>query len=103
MRNIFKNNSLASALAGVLVGVGGTVGTQTLIDTNSHVREFRESAYERLTDTNEGDVYITPSGEKYHIYGCSNLKKAKQNSTLKCVERDDAEDVGYTPCRTCKP
>jgi hypothetical protein len=103
MRNIFKNNSLASALAGVLVGVGGTVGTQVLMDTNSHVREFSESAYERLTDTNEGDVYITPSGEKYHIYGCYIINKAKINNTLKCVERDEAEDVGYLPCKKCNP
>ncbi len=108
MRNIFKNNSLASALAGgmlgLVVGSTGTVGVQALVDDKPKVQYFKkDSAYDSLTDIDDGDVYITPSGERFHSEHCSSLNKARRNNTLKCVERNEAEDVGYLPCKKCNP
>lgn len=41
-------------------------------------------------------VWVTESGEKYHVTSkCSNMKHAYQ---LSC---DEAEEKGYEPCKRC--
>lgn len=42
-------------------------------------------------------VYVTKTGEKYHVDGCRYLKKSKIEKSL-----DDAIDAGYEPCSVCK-
>ncbi len=42
------------------------------------------------------EYYITVSGSKYHIDGCSHLSKSKISITL-----DDAISKGYEPCSRC--
>jgi competence protein ComEC len=44
------------------------------------------------------DIYITKTGEKYHVAGCESLAKSKIAITLA-----DAKRKGYTPCRICNP
>lgn len=45
----------------------------------------------------ESIVYVTPSGEKYHISGCRYIKdKDTVEITIK-----DAETAGYGPCSVC--
>ena len=43
-------------------------------------------------------VYITRTGEKYHLDGCRHLSKSKIPTTL-----GDAKARGYEPCGTCNP
>ena len=47
---------------------------------------------------NSVTVYTTSTGEKYHRSGCSSLRKSRIPTTL-----DDAQSIGYEPCRRCKP
>ncbi len=41
-------------------------------------------------------VYITNTGKKYHVDGCSSLRKSKHAISL-----SDAQARGYQPCRNC--
>jgi len=43
-------------------------------------------------------VYITKTGEKYHLGSCRYLKKSKIP-----VDIEEAVRRGYTPCSVCKP
>ena len=43
-------------------------------------------------------VYITKTGEKYHLGSCRYLKKSKIP-----IDIDDAVARGYTPCSVCSP
>jgi competence protein ComEC len=46
----------------------------------------------------DNTVYITRTGRKYHKYGCQYLSRS-------CIpiELNKAKDMGYTPCKVCKP
>jgi micrococcal nuclease len=44
------------------------------------------------------EVYVTNSGKRYHVDGCSSLSRSKIAITL-----GDAVRSGYTPCSICKP
>lgn len=43
-------------------------------------------------------VYVTNTGEKYHLSGCSSLRKSKIP-----IELSDALTQGYEPCKRCHP
>jgi len=43
-------------------------------------------------------VYVTRSGTKYHLAGCSALRQSSEPVPL-----DEARRRGYTPCSRCKP
>ena len=43
-------------------------------------------------------VYVTNTGEKYHLSGCRYLSKSKIPIAL-----GKAKSSGYTPCSVCKP
>ena len=43
-------------------------------------------------------VYITNTGEKYHLDGCSSLSKSKISTSL-----ESAKSRGYEPCKRCNP
>lgn len=42
-------------------------------------------------------VYVTKTGEKYHVYTCSYLKSCIP------ITLEDAVEAGYTPCSRCHP
>ena len=44
-------------------------------------------------------VYITKSGSKYHTYSCSTIKNSNKIKTTK----SEAELLGYSACKVCKP
>jgi hypothetical protein len=50
------------------------------------------------TQTNEVTVYITNTGERYHVSTCSYLGSSKQPISLA-----EAKRRGYTPCKVCQP
>lgn len=48
--------------------------------------------------SNKNDiVYITNTGDRYHRAGCRFLESKAP------INREDAINRGYTPCKTCKP
>jgi hypothetical protein len=48
--------------------------------------------------TGEETVYITRTGNKYHLENCRTLRKTKIPVKLK-----DAVKAGYEPCKICHP
>jgi hypothetical protein len=44
------------------------------------------------------NVYITRTGKRYHLAGCTGLARSQIP-----ISRSDAEKRGYTPCKLCKP
>lgn len=119
MENPFKNNSLASCLLGIFIGIGGYVGGNALLSNTDSVTQLPiDNINQQFLNTNlsssksnptfhglennpDGDVVITKSGKKYHSkYGCSSLKS---NSKTRIVNRDDAEKVGVEACSKCNP
>lgn len=53
---------------------------------------------QRQQETTEQTVYITDTGEKYHRYGCQYLRESCHPISL-----STAQNLGYTPCKRCKP
>lgn len=51
-----------------------------------------------FTETVQTVVYITKTGEKYHLESCSYLRQSKIKTTKK-----EAVANGYTACSRCKP
>jgi len=50
-------------------------------------------------NTEPPDLYvITPSGKKYHYQTCRTVKSIKQYLT-----KEEAEKLGYEPCKICNP
>jgi hypothetical protein len=43
-------------------------------------------------------VYVTKTGEKYHLGDCRYLKKSKIKTNLKWAKAND-----YDPCKVCEP
>ncbi|MCT8340600.1 hypothetical protein MG296_11085 [Flavobacteriaceae bacterium TK19130] len=43
-------------------------------------------------------VYVTKTGEKYHVENCKYLKYSSIQKTF-----EEAIDLGYTACKVCKP
>jgi len=63
--------------------------------------EFEEATKspETTEDTNAPILYvITPSGKKYHYPTCRTVKTIKQYIT-----KEEAEQLGYEPCKICNP
>lgn len=46
----------------------------------------------------DGRVYVTPQGKKYHRANCAHLGKNTQSLSLQ-----EAKTRGFTPCSKCKP
>lgn len=49
-------------------------------------------------DRDKKTVYITPSGNKYHLDGCSYLGENKISAT-----REEAKKAGFESCSKCQP
>jgi len=50
------------------------------------------------TQRNEVTVYITDTGERYHVASCRYLRYSKHPVSLRV-----AKNRGYTPCKVCQP
>ena len=51
-----------------------------------------------LTTTISEVVYVTPHGNRYHQAGCRTMRHSRQ-----AVSIEQAQNMGKTPCRVCKP
>ena len=115
MKNIFKNNSLASCLLGIIIGAGGHAGYTTVIDAITNKSQViptispfgsfpkgdssKPSVFDQIPEQEDGNCLITPSGQKYHHPdGCRYIAKSKRK---KLVYSEDAEAAGLTPCSKC--
>ena len=52
----------------------------------------------RSTQHKEATVYITDTGERYHVSSCRYLRYSKHPVSL-----GEAKRRGYTPCKVCQP
>ena len=115
MKNVFKNNSLASCLLGIIIGAAGHAGYTAVFDAYNSSSSFASqisafasmpqsdakelSTFDKIPEDEDGDCIITPSGQKYHnIYGCMYLSKSKR---MKRAAIENAEAAGLEPCSKC--
>lgn len=73
-----------------------------LAQGNKHAGDKVVSSYnvirDNTNDCKEGQVVITMEGKKYHKPNCGSIKHVKEYATS-----DEAEKMGYSPCRKCYP
>ena len=100
---------ITSGIVGAVMGACSVVGINALSGhSNSEISSFFDTAshkaktrmYERVEADAEGDVFITTKGKKYHREGCYVLR---QSDETKRASRSNVIDVGYEPCRKCRP
>jgi hypothetical protein len=88
------------------IGTGGagssSGGSRTATDGSMSISGSGSTANGNATlenaKPNEVTVYITHTGNSYHLGGCRHLAKSKIASTLSA-----AKAKGLTACGTCKP
>lgn len=117
MKNVFKSNSLASCLLGIIIGAAGHAGFEAIVDNNGSLQQSQISAFgsfggngnnavplyqdnfDRIPEDPDGDCVITPNGKKYHNPdGCISLRKSKR---LRIVSSEKAREQGLGPCSKC--
>ena len=79
---------LLIALLVIAVGCGSTPSHQAASRTEPVPQ----------TQNNELTVYITDTGERYHLSTCRYLRYSKHPIPL-----GEAKRRGYTPCKVCRP
>ena len=70
--------------------------TTTQVVSTSKPKPKSKPAAQTKSDKND-IVYITNTGDRYHRAGCRFLESKVP------INREDAINRGYTPCKTCKP
>lgn len=77
------------------IDVFGNIGSNSTQQTQPPETDPPETE-PQCAGTEDTMVWIPKSGKKYHSYaGCSGMKNPRQ------VTKDEAEDLGYTPCSKC--
>jgi len=61
-------------------------------------REASQGLWSPVTEPSGKMVSITETGTKYHREGCRYLDKSKVEANIERVV-----DLGYGPCKVCKP
>lgn len=87
------------AILGILLIWGITVLSRSNV-ASSFSKKVELTMYEKVANDPDGNVYITPKGKKYHAGGCYVLRKSDE---IKQASLSSVVEVGYTPCRKCKP
>ena len=85
------------ALVGIALGVVGTLGAQAIFNNKTISSSNKISNFEIIESDQNGDVFITRYGKKYHNEGCPVIK-TKQTQR---VNSYNAEDLGFVPCKKC--
>lgn len=88
---------LSSGVVGAIFGACSVAGINAL---NTATHRSKATMYERVAADEDGDVFVTPKGKKFHRSGCYILR---QSDEVKQASRSDLMDVGYEPCRKCRP
>ena len=87
----------SSGIVGAVIGACSVAGINAL-DSATH--KSKASMYESVESAEDGDVFITPKGKKYHREDCYVLRQSEES---KRASRLDVTSAGYEPCRKCKP
>lgn len=96
-----KNNPLAYGLLGLAVGSGGVFCAERIIDNTNitkSVSNKSNSNFEMISYDENGDVYITEYGKRYHNINCYTLNNSHE---IRRVNSEDAEEIGLKPCKKC--
>lgn len=98
---IDKSHIVSSSIGAILGacsiwGIGALLGSNTA----SPFSKKAKTMYEKVANDPDGDVYITPKGKKYHAAWCVILRKSDE---MKQASRSSVIEVGYLPCKKCKP
>lgn len=97
-------SNIVSGCVGTVMGACSVLGIQSISGSKGQSFSFlqgtRQTMYERIDADENGDVYITSNGKKYHRFSCYILKRASES---KQVSSADAEEVGFKPCKKCNP
>ena len=98
---------VTSGIVGAIMGAGSVMGINALSDNNVISSFFdstshwgKASMYDRVEADADGDVFITTKGKKYHRGGCYILR---QSDEVKQATLSGVIDVGYEPCKKCRP
>jgi len=76
-----------------------TEPTTTQPESTESTEPEKTISTELITTTESAQLYvITPSGKKYHRQTCRYAANVKQY-----VTKEEAEKLGYEPCKVCKP
>lgn len=87
----------SSGVIGAIIGACSVAGINAL-STATH--QSKANMYDRVEAVADGDVFITPKGKKYHSEECYVLRHSDE---VKRASRSEVIDVGYEPCRKCRP
>lgn len=94
---------IVSGSIGAILGVCLMWGIGVLSGSNAaspFSKKAERTMYEKIVDDPDGDVYITSKGKKYHAAWCVILRKSDE---MKQSSRSSVIEVGYMPCKKCKP
>lgn len=88
----------AVLLAGLgYLGING-LGTPNQFTSPTGQLLTTENLLSNVTGQNQ-TVYVTKSGDKYHLEGCRHLRLRSKIP----ISIANAIEEGYEPCKTCKP
>jgi hypothetical protein len=82
------------ALLSVAVGCGSQPSHHASSSNQANGREQTVSQ----TENDQLTVYVTATGERYHLSSCRTLRGKGRPISL-----GDAKRRGYTPCKVCQP
>lgn len=104
MKNL-KNNPLVCGLIGALIGSCATYAGLSFIHgssdspnlTQTHA-EVKPDNFKLVPYDENGDVYITRYGKKFHRKTCGSLRRSRE---ILRVSSSDAEEKGLSACSKC--
>ena len=99
---------ITSGIVGAIMGASSVMGINALSDNDNVISSFfdskshwgKASMYDRVEADAGGDVFITTKGKKYHRRDCYILR---QSDEVKQASHSGVIDVGYEPCKKCRP
>ena len=99
---------ITSGIVGAVIGASSVMGINALSGSNNKISSFfdslsyrgKASMYDRVEADAEGEVFITTKGRKYHSGDCYVLR---QTDEVKQATLSEVIDVGYKPCKKCRP
>lgn len=104
MKNL-RNSPLVCGLIGVLIGSGVTFAGLSLMNGSSDSLNHMSTRTSEKPDNFElvpydenGDVYITRYGKKFHRKTCGSLRRSR---AIRCVSSDEARGKGLSACSKC--
>jgi endonuclease YncB( thermonuclease family) len=100
---IYNELILERGFANVYLFSENTKWRKRLISAQKQAR-INEIGIWSNTDIDKEDYYIRIEGSfRFHRLLCPSIKNSKPSRKLKIFNKDNALDLGYSPCRNCRP